>query len=68
MNVELKMLHNVTKPTSYVYIWDPLSLVKASYDYMLYYFIKFISLFKIVSSYTYTLILTQRGWVIIHYY
>ena len=28
----------------------------------------FISLCKIGSSYSYTLILSQRGWVIIHYY
>ena len=34
-------------------------LVKVGYDYMLYYFIKFISLCKIVSSYSYTLILVQ---------
>ena len=59
---------NVTKPTLYAYIWDPLRLVKVGYDYRLYYFIKFISLFKIGSSYSNTLILAQRGWVIIHYY
>ena len=63
MNVEQKMLDNVTKPTLYAYIWDPLRLVKVGYDYRLYYFIKFIG-----SSYSYTLILVQRVWVIIHFY
>ena len=43
----------------YAYIWDPLHLVKVGYGYMLYYFMKFISLCKIVSSYSYTLILVQ---------
>ena len=41
------------------YIWDPLRLVNVGYDYRLYYFIKFISLCKNVSSYSYTLILMQ---------
>ena len=43
----------------YAYIWDPLHLVKVGYGYMLYYFMKFISLCKIVRSYSYTLILVQ---------
>ena len=50
MNIDLKMLDNVTKSTLYAYIWDPLRLVKVGYDYRLHYFIKFISLCKIVSS------------------
>ena len=59
--------NNITKPTLYAYLWDPLRLVKVGYDYRLYYFIKFIIPCKIVSGYSYTLILVQRGWVIIHY-
>ena len=65
MNIELKMSDNVTKPMLYAY---PIRLVKVGYDYKLYHFKKFISLCKIGSSYSYTLILVQRGWVIIHYY
>ena len=42
------MEDNVTKPTLYAYIWDPLHLLKVDYDYRLYYFIKFISLCKSV--------------------
>ena len=57
INIGLKMYDNVTKQTLYVYIWDPLRLVKVGYDYMLYYFMKFIGLCKICFSYSYTLIL-----------
>ena len=69
MNVELKMWDNVTNPTLYAYILDPLRLVKVGNDYKLYYFKQFIVYAKllvaIATLWSQCNKLT-RGWVIIH--